>query len=59
MLEQLGFDAVRLLTNTPVNVEALEHCGIKVVERVPHAFPSNRHNEHYLFTKRARGGHLF
>ncbi len=58
MLRQLGFDRVRLLTNNPEKVAALDRCGIKVVERVPHAFPSNSHNEHYLRTKATRSGHL-
>jgi GTP cyclohydrolase II len=33
--------------------------GIAVVERVPHVFPANDHNERYLRTKAARSGHLF
>ncbi len=59
MLRLLGFDAVRLLTNNPEKVSALERCGITVAERVPHAFPSNEHNESYLRTKASRAGHLF
>ncbi len=58
MLRQLGFTKVRLLTNNPEKVEALTQCGIEVVERVPHAFPANAHNERYLRTKARRGGHL-
>lgn len=58
MLRQLGFTRVRLLTNNPEKVSALTHCGIEVVERVPHAFPANAHNERYLRTKAQRGGHL-
>lgn len=59
MLRQLGIQAVRLLTNNPEKVRGLEHCGIAVVERVPHAFPSNDHNARYLSTKAARFGHMF
>ncbi|PIW28059.1 MAG: GTP cyclohydrolase II [Rhodospirillales bacterium CG15_BIG_FIL_POST_REV_8_21_14_020_66_15] len=59
MLRLLGFGAVRLLTNNPEKVAALERCGIAVAERVPHAFPSNEHNESYLRTKASRAGHLF
>jgi GTP cyclohydrolase II len=58
MLRQLGFGKVRLLTNNPEKVAALARCGIEVVERVPHAFPANAHNERYLRTKAIRGGHL-
>lgn len=58
MLRQLGFSAVRLMTNNPDKIEALSACGVNVVERVEHSFPSNQHNEHYLKTKAVRGGHL-
>ena len=59
MLRQLGFLRVRLMTNNPRKVEALARHGITVVERIPHAFPANRHNLPYLRTKAAKGGHLF
>jgi len=57
MLRQLGFAHVRLLTNNPEKVAALMRCGIGVVERVPHIFPANGHNERYLRTKATRSGH--
>jgi GTP cyclohydrolase II len=59
MLRQLGFGRVRLLTNNPDKVAALARCGITVEERVPHAFPSNAHNDFYLATKASRFGHQF
>ncbi len=59
MLRHLGFEKVRLLSNNPGKVDALAQAGITVIERVPHAFPSNRHNERYLRTKAMKGGHLF
>lgn len=59
MLRQLGFTAVRLLTNNPEKMSGLEQCGIRVVERVPHIFPSNQHNTQYLVTKARRFGHMF
>jgi GTP cyclohydrolase II len=58
MLRQLGFPRVRLLTNNPDKVAALIRCGIDVVERVPHVFPSNAHNARYLHAKATRHGHL-
>jgi len=58
ILRQLGFTTVRLLTNNPDKVAALERYGIRIVERVPHVFPSNDHNERYLRTKATRSGHL-
>ena len=59
MLQILGFNRVNLMSNNPQKVAGLEACGIHVTERVTHAFPSNKHNEGYLRTKVARGGHLF
>lgn len=58
MLDLMGFSAVKLMTNNPDKVAGLEKCGIKVAERVKHAFPSNSHNDHYLKTKKKRSGHL-
>lgn len=59
MLRHLGFTTVRLMTNNPDKVAALAALGITVAERVAHRFPSNRHNEAYLETKKVRSGHLF
>jgi GTP cyclohydrolase II len=58
MLGLLGYKSVRLLTNNPDKVAALDAAGIKVVKRVPHAFPDNDHNRAYLRTKAEKGGHL-
>jgi GTP cyclohydrolase II len=58
MLALLGFKSVRLMTNNPRKVEALNAAGISVVERVPHAFPANAHNRDYLRTKAEKAGHL-
>ncbi len=57
ILSALGQQEVRLLTNNPRKVEALEALGIKVRERVPHQVATNPHNEAYLATKRDRSGH--
>ncbi|SMF09262.1 GTP cyclohydrolase II [Tistlia consotensis] len=59
MLQALGVGRVRLLTNNPDKLAALAAAGVEVVERVPHSFPSNGHNESYLATKAERFGHLF
>lgn len=59
MLTLLGYKSVRLLTNNPDKVAALEAAGIAVVERVPHTFPDNAHNRAYLKTKTEKAGHLF
>lgn len=57
MLERLGQTSVRLLTNNPRKVGALEAAGIHVVERVPLHSGRNPHNTVYLDTKKARSGH--
>ncbi|HEX5279036.1 MAG TPA: GTP cyclohydrolase II RibA, partial [Micropepsaceae bacterium] len=59
MLRILGYQKVRLLTNNPQKMAALEATGIEVVERVPHHFPDNIHNREYLRTKATKAGHLF
>jgi GTP cyclohydrolase II len=58
MLDLLGVNAVRLMTNNPAKVTALEDAGVTVVERVAHQLPANPYNERYLATKRDRSGHL-
>ena len=58
MLALLNIRAIRLMTNNPAKVEALEGQGVTIRERVPHALPDNPHNAHYLATKRDRSGHL-
>jgi GTP cyclohydrolase II len=58
MLELLGVSQVRLMTNNPAKVAALEAVGVTIAERVPHAQPANPHNLRYLATKRDRAGHL-
>ena len=58
MLELLGVRAIRLMTNNPAKVAALEAAGMHVAERVPHHLPTNPHNEAYLATKRDQAGHL-
>src|SRR5579875_1839482 len=58
ILKQLGVPAVRLLTNNPEKVEALEAAGIKVVERLSAEIPIEPTFERYLETKRDKMGHL-
>ena len=58
MLRHLGVVSVRLLTNNPKKVEALEAAGIPVVERVPHVVGENDVNRLYIQTKRDLMGHI-
>lgn len=59
MLAHLHVKSVRLMTNNPRKVAALEAHGIDVVERVPLMTGRNPHNEHYLATKQGKMGHVF
>lgn len=59
MLEHLDIHRVRLLTNNPRKVEALQELGILVEERLQHKAGENPHNERYLETKAGKLGHLF
>jgi GTP cyclohydrolase II len=58
MLRLLGYSKVKLMTNNPDKMRALEAAGIEVVIRVPHSFPDNVHNRDYLRVKAEKGGHL-
>ena len=59
MLKALGVTRVRLLSNNPEKVEALERAGVEVVERVPCEVEPSPHAEEYLKTKKEKLGHLF
>lgn len=59
ILKKLGVTRVRLLSNNPEKVEALERAGVKVVERVPCEVTPSPHAEEYLKTKKEKLGHLF
>ncbi len=58
ILKQLEVLAVRLITNNPEKVEALEQAGIRVTERISAEVPESIHNANYLETKREKMGHL-
>ncbi len=58
MLRHLKIAKVRLMTNNPRKVAAMEENGVEVVERVPLHCHSNPHNEKYLKTKGAKMGHF-
>ena len=58
ILKLLKVPAVRLITNNPEKVSALEAAGIQVVERLSATIPSEPTFERYLETKREKMGHL-
>ena len=58
ILEHLGISKLRLMTNNPRKVQAMEEMGIAVLERIPLETPHNPHNQKYLATKAGKLGHL-
>jgi GTP cyclohydrolase II len=56
ILRYFGVQCVRLLSNNPRKIEALERAGIRVAERVP-CLAASTPAEHYLRTKREKLGH--
>ncbi len=59
MLEHIGVSRLRLMTNNPAKVTAMNDLGFEVVERVVMPASRNPHNEAYLDTKERRMGHVF
>ncbi len=59
ILQYFGVRQVRLLSNNPDKVAALEAAGIQVVERAPIIAPPVATTTEYLRTKREKMGHLF
>ena len=58
LLKTLKVKQVRLLSNNPDKVAALENAGVKVVERVPCEVTPSEHAEEYLKVKKEKLGHL-
>ena len=58
MLEHVGVQSLRLMTNNPRKVKALTEMGITVAERVPLHTGHNPHNKLYLATKANKLGHM-
>ena len=59
ILKALGIRQVRLLSNNPDKVGALERAGIRVIERVPCEVEPSKYTQEYLKTKEEKLGHLF
>lgn len=59
ILRSLGIQQVRLLSNNPDKVTAVEAAGVRVVERVPCEVKPTPYAEQYLRTKKEKLGHLF
>ena len=58
ILRHFGVREVRLMSNNPDKITALERAGIRVVERVPSIVPPSATTEDYLRTKKEKMGHL-
>ncbi len=57
ILRDLGHVKIKLMTNNPLKVEALERHGIEVVEQCRTVTKPSAHNQRYLDTKRDRMAH--
>jgi GTP cyclohydrolase II len=58
ILLYFGLKEVRLLSNNPKKIQALERAGVRVVERVPCEAPPLDSAETYMRTKKEKMGHL-
>ncbi|MEK6578787.1 MAG: bifunctional 3,4-dihydroxy-2-butanone-4-phosphate synthase/GTP cyclohydrolase II [Bdellovibrionota bacterium] len=57
ILRHLGVSELRLLTNNPKKVVALDGYKLKIVDRIPIEIAPNPHNQTYLTTKKEKMGH--
>jgi len=58
ILRDLGVSSVKLLTNNPSKVTAIEAAGLKVVDRLSLSVPVTDSNHGYLQAKAQKLGHL-
>lgn len=58
ILFDLGLCQVRVMSNNPDKLDALEKAGLEIVERVPIEVESEQPAAHYLRTKKEKMGHL-
>jgi len=58
ILQHYGVQSVRLLSNNPEKIRALERFGIRIAERVPIEAAPHPTSARYLKTKREKMGHL-
>ncbi|MCB1614965.1 MAG: GTP cyclohydrolase II [Pseudomonadales bacterium] len=58
MLAHLGVQKLKIMTNNPRKVAALEQIGCEIVERIAIHSGGNPHNQGYLATKAGKLGHL-
>lgn len=58
ILQKLGVNKIKLMTNNPEKIKGLMEYGIKITERVPISIESCEYDEFYLNTKKSRMGHI-
>ena len=58
IVRYFGVDKVRLLSNNPEKIEAMERAGVAVTERIPIIASDAEYARRYLDTKRSKMGHL-
>ena len=58
ILFDLGLCRVKVISNNPLKLQALEEAGLKIVERVSIEVDAAEDAEHYLRTKKEKLGHL-
>jgi 3,4-dihydroxy 2-butanone 4-phosphate synthase/GTP cyclohydrolase II len=58
ILFDLGLCKVRVISNNPEKLKALEDAGLRIVERVPIEVEAKEPAAHYLRTKKEKMGHL-
>ncbi|GAB5551489.1 MAG: hypothetical protein Sapg2KO_10800 [Saprospiraceae bacterium] len=59
MLQALEINEIKLITNNPDKIDALERSAIQVTERVPIVMIPKKENLDYLKTKQEKMGHFF
>jgi riboflavin biosynthesis protein ribBA len=58
ILQQLGVQQMRLMSNNPIKRIGLEGYGLEVVETIPLEIQPNEYNAFYMRTKKERMGHI-
>jgi GTP cyclohydrolase II len=58
MLQHFGIKKLRLMTNNPRKVAAMQSYGLEISAREPIQVGKNSHNEGYLATKAGKLGHM-
>jgi GTP cyclohydrolase II len=58
ILRYFGVTRIRLMSNNPLKLQALEEAGITIAERVPIEVAPTDETQRYLLTKKSKLGHL-